>query len=115
MEQTISLSSFLTFFILQLLGALWHYRVVVRSGRHMGGIWQYLTGEYNKTTLPVIGALLGSSILAAGTGTADFVNPQLVWEMLKANQFPGASLTVAYLIFQGGYQWDSGLNKGDNE
>jgi hypothetical protein len=110
----IPLTSFLTFFALQLLGAIWHYRVVCKDGRHFGGIWSYLTGEYKTTTLPVFFALLGSSVLAASTGTADFVNPELVWATLKANQLPGASLTIAYLIFQGGYQWDSNLNRGDN-
>jgi hypothetical protein len=114
-EQTIPILSFLTFFALQLLGALWHYRVVVKSGRHMGGLWSYLMGDYKTTTVPMIAALFGTSLYAAITGTADFINPTLVWSVLASGQLPLTSFGMAVPIVTSGYTWDSALNSGDNE
>jgi hypothetical protein len=114
-EQTVPIISFLAFFALQLLGVLWHYRVVVKSGRHMGGLWSYLIGDYKTTTVPTIAALFGTSLYAAITGTADYINPSLVWAVLTSGQLPLTSLGMAVPIVTSGYAWDSTLNTGDNE
>jgi len=114
-EQTVAITSFLTFFILQLLGALAHYRVVCQSGRHMTGLWAYMTGEWGKTTVPMVFALFGTSLYSAITGTADYVNPELVWAILSSGQLPLTSLGMVVPIIASGYAWDSLLNRGDNE
>lgn len=114
-EQTVAITSFLSFFFLQLIGVLWHYRVVVKSGRHLGSVWQYISGDYKTTTAPLILVLLGTSLFAAFTGVATYINPELVWATLMSGQLPLTSLGIAYPIIQSGYSWDSTLNAGDND
>jgi hypothetical protein len=114
-EQTVPILSFLTFFFLQLLGALWHYRVVVKSGRHMGGLWSYLIGDYKTTTVPMIAALFGTSLYSAITGTAEYINPVVVWHVIMSGQLPLTSFGIAIPIVTTGYAFDSAINSGDNE
>jgi hypothetical protein len=113
--ESISIVSFIAFFILQLAGAYWHYRVVCKQGRHFGGLWEYLMQDYKHTSVPVFVALLASSLFAASSQTADFVNPELAWAMLRVGEIHLPSIAVAYLTIQGGYAWDSQLNSGNNE
>lgn len=111
----ISIGSFLMYFALTVLGAYRHYLVVCKSGRHMGSLWDYLVSDYPGKSMKVGVALLGYSLAMAASGTADFINPELVWETLKAGQIPLASIPLATLAIQSGYHFDSEFNKGSNE
>ena len=111
----ISIASFLAFLLLSIIGAYWHYRKVCKAGRHMGSLWDYLVSDYPGRSISVGVALIGTSWITATSGTADFINPELVWATLTAGKLHIPSITVAYLAIQSGYTWDSQINKGGNE
>lgn len=108
----ISILSFLSFFVLSALGAYWHYRKMRKTGRHNGTLFDYLFADYPGKSAAVWMALLGSSWAMATTGTADFINPELVWATLLAGKLHVPSIGVAALAVQSGYAFDSMLNKG---
>lgn len=115
----INLWSLLVVFLLQCLGAYEHWRVMKNDGRVQGSFFgDYLFGNYpGRTTLTVL-LLAGNSWLAAMSGVADYLNPELLWMMLEKGVIDvklGAAITGgvtgAYLA---GYGFDSKFNKGSD-
>ena len=115
MMESISILSFLAFFACAAAGAYVHYRKVVKTGRHALGLWAYLTSNNAKNTTKVGVAILAESWVMATTGTADFINIELMWAMMTNGNFHVASVGVAYLAYKSGYGWDSTLSKGSEE
>lgn len=113
--ESIGIVSFLTFFLLSMLGAYFHYRKVSASGRHVGSLYSYLITHYPGRTGAVWIALLGSAWTSATSGIADNINPQLVWNLLMDGQLHIASINIAVLAVTSGYAFDSALNKGSKE
>lgn len=113
--ESISIASFAAFLVMSTLGAYWHFRKVRKTKRHMGTLWDYLVADHPGRSGTVGLALLGTSWTAATTGTADFINPQLVWTMLALGKLHGPSITVAVMAFGTGYLFDSQINKGGEE
>jgi len=113
--ESISIESFASFLVLSIFGAYWHYRKVCKTGRHYGSLWDYLVADHPGRSGAVGIALVGSAWVTATTGTADFINPQLLWELLKHGELHVPSITVAYLAVQSGYAFDSTINKGSAE
>jgi len=114
-DSSISILSFLAFLALSVIGAYMHYRKVCKTGRHFGSLWDYLVADHPTRSMSVGIALLGSSWLAATSGVADQINPELVWSLIMQGKFHIPSVAVSYLAFQSGWQFDSQLNKGGNE
>ena len=110
--ETISIASFLSFLILSVIGAYGHYRKVCKTGRHYGSLWDYLVADHPGRSGTVGVMLVGSAWLTATSGTADFINPQLVLELLRHGELHVPSIAVAYLAVQSGYAFDSSINKG---
>ena len=110
--ETISIASFASFLAFSVAGAYWHYRKMCSTGRHYGSLWDYLFSDYPGRSGTVGIMLLGSAWLTATAGTADFINPQLVWELLRHGELHVPSIAVAYLAVQSGYAFDSSINKG---
>jgi hypothetical protein len=113
--ESISIASFIAFLIMSTLGAYWHYRKVCKDGRHFGTLLDYLIADHPSRSGVTGIALLGVSWTAATTGTADFINPELVWSMLMLGKLHGPSIAVAIMAFGTGYLFDSQINKGGNE
>ncbi|MEK6849142.1 MAG: hypothetical protein AABY01_01080 [Nanoarchaeota archaeon] len=113
--ESISIASFIAFLIMSTAGAWWHYRKVLKSKRHIGTLWDYLIADYPGRSGAVGIALVGASWAAATGGTADFINPELVWTMLLAGKLHIPSVTIAAMAFGTGYMFDSQLNKGGAE
>ena len=113
--ETISIASFASFLALSVAGAYWHYRKVCRTGRHYGSLWDYLFADYPGRSGTVGIMLVGSAWLTATSGTADFINPLLVWELVRHGELHVPSIAVAYLAVQSGYAFDSSINKGSIE
>lgn len=113
--ESISILSFIAFFILSAAGAYFHYRKVRKTGRHDGTLWDYLIADYPARTGAVWLALLGSSWAAATSGVADNINPELVWALLMVGKLHIASVNIMVLAVMSGYTFDSALNKGGNE
>lgn len=113
--ESISILSFIAFFILSAAGAYFHYRKVRKTGRHDGTLWDYLIADHPARTGAVWLALLGSSWAAATSGVADNINPELVWALLMVGKLHIASVNIMVLAVMSGYTFDSALNKGGNE
>ena len=113
--ETISIASFASFLAFSVAGAYWHYRKMCSTGRHYGSLWDYLFSDYPGRSGTVGIMLLGSAWLTATAGTADFINPQLVWELFRHGELHVPSIAVAYLAVQSGYAFDSSINKGSME
>ena len=111
----ISVTSFLAFFILSVVGAYWHYRKVRKTGRHDGTLIDYLLADHPQRSAYVWMALALSSWTAATSGVADFINPELVWTLLTQGKLHIPSISIMVVAVQSGYQFDSWLNKGGNE
>jgi len=112
--------SLLVVFLLQCLGAYGHWRVMKKEGRVNGNFFtDYLFADYpGKTALTVL-LLAGNSWLAALSGAADYLNPQLLLSLIENSAIDihlGAAITGgvtgAYLA---GYGFDSNFNKGSND
>lgn len=113
--ETISILSFLSFLVLSVLGAYYHYRVVCKSGRHRGSLWDYLVADHPGRSGTVGVLLVGSSWTAATSGVADFINPELLWSLLKHGEMHIPSINMMILAVTSGYAFDSAINKGSNE
>lgn len=113
--QSIDILSFVTFFILMLVGAYLHYIKLCKQGRHFGGLVDYLVADYPGRTVSVGIALLTASWAACTAGVADAINPELVWTMLMAGKIHIPSVTIAVGAVVAGAGFDSQLNKGGAE
>lgn len=114
-EGSISILSFLAFLALSILGAYLHYRKVCKTGRHFGSLYDYLIADHPTRSMSVGLALIGSSWFAATSGTADYLNVQLIYASLMVGELHIQSVGVAYLAVQSGWSFDSQFNKGGNE
>lgn len=113
--ESISIVSFLSFLVCSTIGAYWHYRKLRSTGRHRGSLIDYLRSDYPRRSVSVGIALVGYSWGMATTGTADFINVELMYSMLKEGDLHIASIGVVWLAIQSGYSFDSMLNKGSEE
>lgn len=113
--ESISITSFLAFLVISTAGAYWHYRKVRKTKRHTGTLWDYLVADHPARSGTVGLALIGTSWAAATTGTADFINPELVWAMLMLGKLHGPSINIAVMAFGTGYLFDSQINRGGDE
>lgn len=113
----INLLSLLVVFLLQCLGAYEHWRVMKNDSRVSGSFFRdYLFGAYPGRSTVTVLLLAGNAWLAALSGMADYLNPELLWTMLQHGAIDvklGAAVTGgvtgAYLA---GYGFDSKFNKG---
>jgi len=114
-EPSINLLSFLSFFICMVIGAYWHYKKVSKTGRHEGTLFDYLLADNPRGTTKVGFAILLSSWTAATSGTADYINLELLFNLLINMQLHIPSINIVILAIGLGYTFDSQLNKGGNE
>lgn len=112
MMESINIFSFLSFFGFMSAGAYWHYRKVRKTGRHNGSLWDYLVTD-NPQNSSVMGlSLFVASWTASTTGTADFIDPRLLWNLLLVGEIHVPSINMIIMTIGLGYAFDSKFNKG---
>jgi hypothetical protein len=113
--ESIDLLSFITFFLVMLVGSYAHYRKVCKQGRHFGTLFEYVIADYPGKSASVGLVLIGASWAACTSGMADSINPELVYSMLSQGKIHIPSVTVAVFAWSAGWAFDSALNKGGAE
>lgn len=115
MQGSVSIYAVMTVFIIQLLGAVDHWRVMKRDGRVAGTVLDYFLRDYPGHSFAAIIALGGTSWLAAISGAADFLNPETLYSVMQygmINTEIAAKITGAVITSYGvGYAFDSKMNK----
>lgn len=115
----INIWSLLVVFLLQCFGAYGHWRVMLKEGRVNGNFFiDYLFADYPGKTMFTIFLLAANSWLAALSGAADYLNPQLLLALIQ-NGVIDAKLAAAITggvagAYYAGYGFDSNFNKGSN-
>ena len=106
-------------FILQCLGAFEHWRLMKSEGRVTGSFTGYLTGQYPGHSFSTVLALMGTAWMAAVSGAADYLNPELLFALFTNGEISinlATAITGAVVTSVGvGYAFDSRFNKADDK
>lgn len=116
----INIASLVVVFFLQCLGAFKHWQVMKKDGRVNGTFFaDYLFADYPGHSAWTIFLLAANAWLAALSGAADYLNPELLLSLIENGNIDiklGASITGAVSgSFLAGYGFDSIANKGSND
>lgn len=109
----ISLYSFLAVVVFQYIGAYAHFRKLKYSKRVRGSYFNYLFADSRNKSAATGVLMLGSAWFSCTAGTADLINPQLVWAFLEAGVLHVPSISAALTAIAFGFAFDSGANKGE--
>jgi len=112
--------SFLVVYLLQVLGAFDHWRLMKKGYRIRGSFFDYLFGAYPGRTIGTYAALLASAWASCEAGVADNLNPELLFGLFNHLIETGnitmktaiTIITAAGLSVTTGYGFDSRFNKG---
>jgi len=111
----IRIDSFLMVLAMAYLGAFAHWFKMKRAKRVMGTFFDYLIADYPGRSVATGFAIVAAAWLSATSGTADLINPQLLWASLVAGVLNIQSVNGVMVAIAVGYALDSGINKGGDQ
>lgn len=111
----IRIDSFLMVLVMAYLGAFAHWYKMKRATRVLGSFFDYLIADYPGRSMATGLAIVAAAWLSATSGTADLINPQLLWESLIAGVLNIQSVNGIVAAIAVGYALDSGINKGGDQ
>lgn len=111
----IRIDSFLMVLAMAYLGAFVHWYKMKRATRVLGTFFDYLVADYPGRSVATGFAIVAAAWLSATSGTADLINPQLLWESLVAGVLNIQSVNGIVAAIAVGYALDSGINKGGDQ
>ncbi len=115
MSEQVNIWALLIVFIIQLVGAADHWKVMKKDGRVSGTLWDYFVADYPGHSVATIVMIAGSSWLAALSGAADFLRPDVLFQLISNGMIDtriATSITGAVVTAWGvGYAFDSKINK----
>ena len=111
----VNVYSFLAVLFFQCVGVYVHWRKMKRGKRATGKFIDYMLADYPGRSVATFVVLLGSAWISASSGTADNINPEVLWALLVNAKLHGASINGIIAALTAGYAIDSIANKGEKE
>ena len=113
----ISLLSILTVVVSQFLGVFYHWWRMKKKKRVKGSFIDYLFAESPSSTTAVFFVIITGAWFSATTGTADLINPQMIFDAFNDDSLTAADIHAVNALVGAittGYAADSIL-KGETK
>jgi len=114
----INLLSLATVILLQIFGSFFHWWRMRSQKRVRGTFFDYLFSDSPSSTTAMFFVIVTGAWFSATTGTADLINPMMVYNALKDGVLSAKDIHIINALIGAittGYAADSLLNKGSGK